>query len=330
MEIAKAAQATSSFESALVADIAYEMWFDGLRRMLVLFEPEQGAALQALLAPARAQTEAAVASVFLRFIDSRLVPCAANLDVFRVDELNFFHRNAAKYGIDTAALGLDRPSFLRKVNDCLRPVLDPATLPSPLTPGQPASLDLRAQVVFNGRPDPVGVPFEFTITPTDATVATPVVLSDAAGRFTTVFTPSTAAPTFNVRACLVLAGSDGNVGSDICVTQQVGIPSVAGRYQGTTTDLRSDRPPGSPTEQGMRVSQSGSQITIDLFRTINGVEVAPAKRFTGTISPEGSVRIGPPLDPVFYGSFADGGFIGFLDEDGASEVDLERLEMRRQ
>jgi len=57
----------------------------------------------------------------------------------------------------------------------------------------------------------------------DATVATPVGLSDAAGRFTTVFPPSTAAQTFNVRACLVLAGSDGNVGSDICVTQQVGI-----------------------------------------------------------------------------------------------------------
>jgi len=209
-------------------------------------------------------------------------------------------------------------------------MLDPTTLPSPLTPGQPASLDLRAQVVFNCRPDPVGVPFEFTITPTDATVATPVGLSDAAGRFTTVFTPSTAAPTFNVRACLVLAGSDGNVGSDICVTQQVGIPSVAGRYQGTTTDLQRDRPPGTPTEQGTRVSQSGSQITIDLFRTINGVEVAPAKRFTGTISPEGSVRIGPPLDPVFYGNFADGGFSGFLDEDGALGVVLERLEMRRQ
>lgn len=237
LEIAKAAQATSSFQSALEADVTYEMWFDGLRRTLVLVGPEQAAALQALLAPARAQTEAAVARVFLAFIDSRLAPCEADLNVFGLDEINYFHQRAAMYGIDTAALGLDRPSFLRKVNDCLRPVLDPATLPSPLSPGQPASLDVRAQVVFNGRPDPVGQRFEFIITPTDATVATPVGLSDNAGRFTTVFTPGATPPTFNVRACLVLVNSVGNVGSDICVSQQVsaGASPEANVFAGTVT-----------------------------------------------------------------------------------------------
>jgi hypothetical protein len=39
------------------------------------------------------------------------------------------------------------------------------------------SLDTRAQGVFNGRPNPVDAGFEFTITATDATVATPVGLS---------------------------------------------------------------------------------------------------------------------------------------------------------
>jgi hypothetical protein len=224
LEIAKA---SDTFESVLDADVAYEKWADGLKLAVFQVSPEAGAALQALLAPAQAQTQAALARAYLGFINSSLTPCPNT--VLFLGEPSFFQKQAAAFGIDSVEFGLDRPSFLRKVNDCLRPVLDPATLPSPLRLGQAMSLDLRAQVVFNGRPDPVGVPFEFSITATDATVGTPVGFSDDGGRFTTVFTPSTTAPTFNVRACLItLEGT-----SDICVTQQV--RAEANVFAGTVT-----------------------------------------------------------------------------------------------
>ena len=157
------------------------------------------------------------------------------------------------------------------MNNCLQPVLDPATLPSPLNPGQPVSLDTRAQVVFNGRPDPVGAGFEFTITATDATVATPVGLSHGEGRYTTVFTPSTTAPTFNVRACLAL--NDGSaLGSDICVTQQVGSPRVAGDCLGTQTDLCPKCGAfGGVNPFSMRVTQTGNVVTmLDVVRPSSG------------------------------------------------------------
>lgn len=230
LEIAKA---SDTFESMARADEAYGNWLNGLQRMSTLSGPVIGGELPALLAPAQAQTQAALARVYLAAIDSRLAACRNN--VLSFSEASFFQKQAAIFGIDTVAFGLDRPGFLRKVNDCLRPVLDPATLPSPLSPGQPASLDLRAQLVFNGQPDPVGAAFEFTITATDAMLATPVGFSDGAGRYTTVFTPSTAAPTFNVRACLVLI--DG--ASDICVTQQVSIPAprLVGVFDGSVEIL---------------------------------------------------------------------------------------------
>lgn len=224
LEIAKA---SGTFESMTSADIAYERWIDGLTRVVVLLGNEVGGELRALLAPAQAQTQAALARAFLAAIDSRLASCQN--DVLSFSEASSFQKQAAVYGIDTVAFGLDRPGFLRKVNDCLRPVLDPATLPSPLSSGQPTSLDLRAQLVFNDQPDPIGAAFEFTITATDATVATPVGFSDGAGRYTTVITPSTASPSFNVRACLMLlAGA-----SDICVTQQVS--PVANVFAGVVT-----------------------------------------------------------------------------------------------
>lgn len=228
LEIAKA---SDTFESMARADEAYGNWLNGMQRMSTLSGPVIGGELPALLAPAQAQTQAALARAYLAAIDSRLAACKNN--VLSFSEASFFQKQAAIFGIDTVSFGLDRPGFLRKVNACLRPVLDPATLPSPLSPGQPRSLDLRAQLVFNGQPDPVGAAFEFTITATDATLATPVGLSDGAGRYTTVFTPSTAAPTFNVRACLVLI--DG--ASDICATQQVraGALPEANVFAGTVT-----------------------------------------------------------------------------------------------
>ena len=110
--------------------------------------------------------------------------------------------------------GLDRASFLVQVNRCLRVVLDPITLPSPLNIGTSKSLDARAQAVFSGTPNPQSVPFSFTVTATGASVQNPEGFSDAEGRYTTVFTPSASAPRFTVKACLADV-------ADICVSQDV-------------------------------------------------------------------------------------------------------------
>lgn len=117
-------------------------------------------------------------------------------------------------GLAGIGSGLDRPTFLQRANNCVRPVLDPMTLPTPLTIGTSKSLDARAQAVFSGTPDPQSVPFAFSVTATGASVQTPEGFSDAAGRYTTVFTPSADSTAFTVKACLVIV-------SDICVTQQV-------------------------------------------------------------------------------------------------------------
>lgn len=87
--------------------------------------------------------------------------------------------------------------------------------------GNAKSLDTRAQVVFEGKPNPVGAPFIFTVQGVGATLARPTGRSDAAGRYTTVFTPTADPMEFTVRACLVfdLLGID--TASEFCVSQRV-------------------------------------------------------------------------------------------------------------
>jgi hypothetical protein len=213
-------RAVGDLSTTLDADLAYENWFDALQRAVTLLGGQAGEQVRALLVPVQARAQATLGPVLLAQINRDLAQCQADANIRLLDLASHLQQQAAKFGMDAATGGLDRASFLRKVNDCLRPVLDPVTLPNPLNVGQPISLDLRAQLVFNGRPNPVAAPFQFTITPTDATVATPVGLGDSAGRFTTVFTPRTAAPSFAVRACLVLFTVDPTSGSDICVLGQ--------------------------------------------------------------------------------------------------------------
>jgi hypothetical protein len=306
------AKASGDLGGTFDADTAFATWLIGLNRLALLAGDDVGAALRVLVAPAQAQTKAALARKLLPFIDSSLAPCQIDIDVLNA---SFIQRHAAEYGIDTVEFGLDRPGFLRKVNNCLRPVLDPATLPSPLSPGQPVSLDARAQGVFNGWPNPVDAGFEFTITATDATVATPVGLSHGEGRYTTVFTPSTTAPTFNVRACLAL--NDGSaLGSDICVTQQVGSPRVARDCLGTQTDLCPKCGAfGAVNPFSMRVTQTGNVVTM----LVRGAPIV------GTLAADGSIvtKFSPNDPGGIRGRFSDVGFDGVMEDDFSKSSDTE-------
>lgn len=166
--------------------------------------------------------------VFTAFINARLDECSdASLSTqSRLGGLglaSFIQQTAQSDGLAGSGSGLDRATFLRRANNCLRPVLDPITLPTPLIIGTGKSIDAHAQVIFNGATDPQGTPFAFTLTATGASLASAVGFSDALGNYTSVFTPSASTVGITVRACLVLLdGSPAGVASDICVSQEVG------------------------------------------------------------------------------------------------------------
>ena len=231
------AAASGTDDSTLEALGAYETWINAIDMAASTFElsPEAEAQMLGLLTARIDQAKGLVSAMLRAKIDADLAACQANAAIKVVEFASLLQQLAARNGLDAQAQGLDRTTFLRKANDCLRPVIDPAFVPGPLGGFQPRSLDLRAQVVLNGQPDPVGVPFQFTLTPTDAAVATPQGFSDAVGRFTTVFTPSSSRPSFGVQACLVLNDANGTTGSDICASAEVrtSLPRPVGRFVGT-------------------------------------------------------------------------------------------------
>lgn len=124
---------------------------------------------------------------------------------------------ARRVGLDSAGSGLDRATFLLRVNECVQVMLDPISLPSPLSIGTDFSLDAQAKIIFNGSPTPDGAPFAFRVDPTGATVPSPEGFSDGEGRYTTVFRPTANTVTLDVRACLVFPSG---VMSDLCATQE--------------------------------------------------------------------------------------------------------------
>jgi hypothetical protein len=260
--VSPALQAASATDaSALDAVASYELWRTSVDESGAVWglSDAQTTTLRDLLAALDTRAKTALARILRDTVDADLAACRANANIGRLDFASLLQQLAARFGLDTPEQGLDRVTFLRKVNDCVRPVLDPATVPDSLSVGQPVSLDQRAQLVINGQPNPVGGPFEFTITPSGATVATPVGFSDGAGRFTTVYTPSAATPSFNVRACLVLTDANGTVGSDICVSQRVASAQVV--LAGSITSSV-DLPSGSQLSAARNVQRTIGTVRI--------------------------------------------------------------------
>jgi hypothetical protein len=183
----------------------------------------------ALLATVDAENQPFVARLLAAEIDRALAACAApsatslaslrNLQFAKLAQLT-----AEKLNLATPAFRLDKATMLSLISTCLSPALDPIVLPSPLGVGQARSLDAQAKLVFNGRPNPVGAPFIFTVQPVGATLGQMTGRSDAGGRYTTVFTPTSNPVEFIVRACLVLDLLSVDEGSDVCISQTVASP----------------------------------------------------------------------------------------------------------
>lgn len=127
---------------------------------------------------------------------------------------------AADLGLATAAFGLAPADTLRQVNDCVRLVIEPGAFPETVTVGTPRSLDARASLIFASAAQNLeGTPAEFTVTSSDATVATATGFSDASGGYTVVVTPRVDKPVFALKACYVLGALFRGGGiTDLCTT----------------------------------------------------------------------------------------------------------------
>ncbi len=163
-----------------------------------------------------------VAKLLNALIDREIASCKqAGSSGFALDVADYWQIRAAFFQLDTAGSGLERSSFLLKVNQCLRIVLDPITLPADLTVGTNKSLEARASVVFAHLPNPQAAHFEFTVTPVQGVSGIRKGFADGAGRFTTTFKPTSLPVEMLVKACLVLDQLGPTVGSDICTSQTV-------------------------------------------------------------------------------------------------------------
>ena len=214
-------QADGSTDPAFQLDamLAYKEWISAMD-----FVADR-ASLELALADELRQAAPAATRVFRAAIAGNLADCASSAltttaRLASVSLASTMQGVAQSVGLAGLGTGLDRVAFLAQVNGCVRVVIDPITLPVPLSIGSGRSLDARAQIVFANEPSPLGGPFGFTVSATGATVANPSGLSDAAGRFTTVFVPSATAVSLVVQACLVL-DTAAAVAGDICASQTV-------------------------------------------------------------------------------------------------------------
>jgi hypothetical protein len=237
------------------AIIAYQAWISTMD-----FIADRNS-LELALATELRESAPIATRVFKAFINGNIDDCAnPSLTVaasLRALSLASDVQNIAQsIGLAGAGSGLDRAAFLLRANNCLRPVLDPITLPTGLKIGTGKSLDARAQVIFNGLPNPEAAPFFFTVSAVGTSLGNSSGNSDATGRFTTVFTPTQTQMQFSVKACLVF--QTGYPTSDICANQIVSgvVPVTDGIFRGTVT-----------LEQHMQISSNTPEDPRDVWGT---------------------------------------------------------------
>lgn len=228
-----AAKDSTNFDVNNKAEFGFERWFDareGIKNANV-----GGVDLTSLLIDEDTFARPIVAKHVLALMNDLIAKCQSDttpdLKMDKLRRANALQLEAKQYDFDTASFGLEKSAFLSKVNACARVVLDPIKLPE-IVLGSDKSVDARAQIVFAGDPNPHGAPFEFAVTPTNATLKTPKGFSDADGNFTAVFTPTSTDVSLLVTACLVFE-LDAPIGSDICVSQTAKPVVKDGIFRGT-------------------------------------------------------------------------------------------------
>jgi hypothetical protein len=183
-----------------------------------------------LLSGEIAEARPRVAALIRGEFDAIMNTCtasAAGANELTVVRLLLQRQRAVRMGVATAAEGLDPAATLARVNDCVRPLLDPISLPTPMTVGSAFSLDTRARLLMAARAQATldaGFSYEFTVTSSEASLARGGRgFSDSNGRFTVVATPASTQAQFQVKACVVYP--DGNTErpnvTDLCVSTTV-------------------------------------------------------------------------------------------------------------
>jgi hypothetical protein len=283
---------------------AYTAWASAVERLVTL--GADVTVLDAGMTNARAHANATMPDLLLQIVDLRLDGCLDQRSFSDLALASIVQKIAEDTGFAPTGSPLQRGNFLLRANGCLRVVIDPITLPSPLTVGVPTSLDARARIVFNGDPNPTDAPFRFTVTPTNASVGTPVGFSQSDGRFTTVITPAELPVTFDVRACLVFAAGDDE--SDFCTTQTVssgGSLTIAKR-QGYLVGESLDNFDPVPVSSFVLAEQTAiearttmiARVSADTISALNrgGTVTAHTRCFTASATGGGGARVQSFLD----------------------------------
>ena len=144
--------------------------------------------------------------------------CQQNESFVSAENVLFWQRQAAHFGLDTVANLLDVDIIVR--NLCLRPVVDDVQLPDNMQIGFPHSLDIQFGVIFEGQTASQGAPFSVTIQADGLDVQHPTGFTNAQGQYTTVVTATTTGPIeLTATACLVFPGS--TTPTPICVTKVI-------------------------------------------------------------------------------------------------------------
>lgn len=219
-EMLPALRVSGSSPDASGALDAYEVWLH--------FIDLNGGAVRSLLAPELADAQPRVAAMLRGQFDDVLATCAtaSGANELTVIRLLLQRQRALTMGVATAAEGLAPADTLRRVNDCVRPLLDPINLPTPMQAGAGFSLDAKASLVTavqTQTPLNAGLAFDFTVTSNDASLARGGRgFSDRDGRFTVVATPRVAQAQFQVTACLVFPDArNPPTVTDLCVSSTV-------------------------------------------------------------------------------------------------------------
>jgi hypothetical protein len=227
------AENSGDLSKGIDAEFAFEKWFDA--RVNIAASSEGKINVEPFLTDEDAIAHPIVAKLLVFELNQRIENCkTSSVIADKFAELylvGLVQSLALKFSMNTAALKLDTASVSSKVNDCVRVVIDPIKPFTQVVVGSGKSLDARAQVVFVGIPDPVGAGFEFTVTPSGATLKQAIGFSSSDGRYTTVFTPTNKLFVLSVKACLVLPGE--TEASSLCATQDARSVISDGIFRGT-------------------------------------------------------------------------------------------------
>lgn len=259
----------------------YAVWL----RFLDLSSPTVRDLLGGEIAEAQPRVAALIRSQF----DDLLAACAteAGANGLTVARLLLQRQRALRMGVATAAEQLDPAATLLRVNDCVRPALDPVNLPVPLQVGTGFSLDAQARLLLAARPQApldAGFAFAFTVTSPDASLARGGRgFSDSSGRFTMVATPAAVQAQFDIRACLVFPdGNDTPTVTDLCVST-----TVPDRCNRSTSGVFINSADAVAAAQDL-VEVTGT-VNIDASTSANlGALVLPCLRKAGTVQTLGN------------------------------------------